>query len=135
MRLSIDISPEWNKQLKKAAFDAGAQSVADFVRMLIGDAIGDQPVRKSWGRQKVTEDTGLTEVKKDTEVKSSTTPEPAAPVVIEPPKPKSESPKVDAPKAKSTNNGNNPELEAWLKRAKHREEFDKAHPAVKPLKP
>lgn len=49
VRISVDIPDDWTKELRVAAFEAGAQSVADYVRGLIAGVLGKAPVKKTWG--------------------------------------------------------------------------------------
>lgn len=68
MRISFDIPNEWSKAVKVAAAAAGAQSVSDYLRMLIERApeITAQQLTlpalgKSWGgRRAITEDEQVT---------------------------------------------------------------------------
>lgn len=86
MRISIDIPDEWGKPLKKAAIDAGAQSVADFLRKYIQETIKADPVSNSWGgKRRVKQDEQVTQ---DTHVEqddgSTTKPEPPKTVAATP---------------------------------------------------
>ncbi len=66
MKISINIPDEWGPKLKVAAINAGAQSVADFLRAYIQETIDEAPLNKQWGgSRQAKQDAQVEQVEQD----------------------------------------------------------------------